>query len=92
LEQNHSVGAIVESLLEVNDLGVDEVGENGESALEVGEEGRVVEGPGAGLVGVPLGEREGVGESKPVAVDLEVSAMVGGDEEELHAGGYPEEP
>ena len=40
--------------------------------LKVGKEGRVVEGPGAGLVGVPLGEREGVGESEPVAVDLEV--------------------
>jgi hypothetical protein len=69
--------------LEVNDLGVDEVGEDGEEALEVGEERRVIEGPGTGLVGVPLGEREGVCESEPVAVDFEVSAVVGGDEEEL---------
>jgi hypothetical protein len=28
LEQNHSVGAIVEALLEMSDLGVDDVGEN----------------------------------------------------------------
>lgn len=76
----------------MNDLGVNKIGENGESALEVGEEGRVVEGPGAGLVGVPLREREGVGESEPVAVNLEICAMVGGDEEKLYAGGYPEEP
>jgi hypothetical protein len=31
-------------------------------------------------VGVPLREREGVGESEPVAVDLEVYAMVEGDD------------
>ncbi|XP_059442061.1 putative cysteine-rich receptor-like protein kinase 9 [Corylus avellana] len=69
------VGAIVEALFEMNDLGVDEVGENGENVLEVGEEGRVVEGPGAGLVAVPFGEREGVGESEPMAVDLEEAKM-----------------
>lgn len=76
----------------MNYLGVDEVGENSEEALEVGKERRVIEGPGAGLVGVPLGEREGVGESEPMTVDLEVRAVVGGDEEELYAGGCSKEP
>ena len=83
MKENDTVGGIVETLLEVNDLGVNEVSENGEEAFEVGEERRIVEGPRAGFVEVPLGERERVSESKPVAVDFEVSAVVGGDEEEL---------
>lgn len=83
MEENDRVGGIVETLLEVNDLGVNEVSENGEEAFEVGEERRIVKGPRAGFVEVPLGERERVSESKPVAVDFEVSAVVGGDEEEL---------
>lgn len=49
----------------------------------MGKEGRVVEGPWAGVVGVPVGEREGVGEGEPVTVDLEIGAVVGGDEEKL---------
>ena len=83
MKENDTVGGIVETLLEVNDLGVNEVSENGEEAFEVGEERRIVKGPRAGFVEVPLGERERVSESKPVAVDFEVSAVVGGDEEEL---------
>ena len=83
MEENDRVGGIVETLLEVNDLGVNEVSENGEEAFEVGEERRIVEGPRAGFVEVPLRERERVSESKPVAMDFEVSAVVGGDEEEL---------
>lgn len=83
MEENDSVGGIVETLLKVNDLGVNEVSENGEEAFEVCEERRIVKGPGAGFVEVPLGERERVSESKPVAVDFEVSAAVGGDEEKL---------
>lgn len=83
MEENDRVGGIVETLLEVNDLGVNEVSENGEEAFEVGEERRIVKGPRAGFVEVPLGERERVSESKPVAMDFEVSAVVGGDEEEL---------
>lgn len=54
----------------------------------MGEEGRVVESPWAGVVGVPVGEREGVGEGEPVTVDLEIGAVVGRDEEELDAGGH----
>lgn len=70
------------------DFRVDEIGENGEEALEVSEERWVIKGPGTGLVGVPLRERERVGESKPVAVDFEISGMVGWDQEELDAGRY----
>lgn len=47
--------------MKVHDLWVHEGGDEGEEALEEGEEWGVVEGPGAGLVGVPLGKREGVG-------------------------------
>lgn len=83
MKENDRVGGIVETLLEVNDLGVNEVSENGEEAFEVGEERRIVKGPRAGFVEVPLRERERVSESKPVAMDFEVSAVVGGDEEEL---------
>ena len=83
MKENDTVGGIVETLLKVNDLGVNEVSENGEEAFEVGEERRIVEGPRAGFVEVPLRERERVSESKPVAMDFEVSAVVGGDEEEL---------
>ena len=83
MEENDRVGGIVETLLKVNDLGVNEVSENGEEAFEVGEERRIVKGPRAGFVEVPLRERERVSESKPVAMDFEVSAVVGGDEEEL---------
>ena len=70
------------------DRGVDEIGENGEEALEVSEERWVIEGPGTGLFGVPLREGERVGDSKPVAVDFEISGMVGWDQEELDAGSY----
>lgn len=73
---------------EIYDCGVDEIGEDGEEALEVSEERWVIKGPGTGLVSVPLRERERVGESKPVAVDFEISGMVGWDQEELDAGGY----
>lgn len=87
LEMDHGVGAVVEAAMEVDDDRVDGAGRVGQEELEEGEEGRVIEGPGAGLVGVPAGEREGVGEGEPVAVDLEVGAAVGGDQEELDAGG-----
>lgn len=42
-------------------LWVNEIGENGEEALKVGKEWRVVKSPRAGLVEVPLRERKGVG-------------------------------
>ena len=78
--------------MEVDHLWVDEISEEGEEALEVGKEGRVVKSPEAGLVEVPLREREGVGYGEPVAVDLEVCASVGWDQEEFDAGGCGEEP
>lgn len=62
--------------MEVNDLRVDVEGEYGEYALEEGEEGRIIERPRAGLVGVPFLERERAGQSKPVAVDFEVCGVV----------------
>lgn len=87
LEEDDGVGTVVEAAMEVDDERVDEAGGVREEELEEGEEGRVIEGPGAGLVGVPAGEGEGVGEGEPVAVDLEVGALVGGHQEELEAGG-----
>lgn len=92
MEDDEGIGGVIEAIVEVDDCGVEEGGKEGEKALEVGEEGRVVESPWTGLVGVPEGEREGVSEGEPVAVDLEVGAAVGGDEEELDGGGDEEEP
>ena len=66
--------------------GVDERRGEGEEAGEVGEEGRVVERPLGGGVGVPLPGGERVREGEPVAVHVEVGGAVGGDEEELDAG------
>lgn len=57
------MGFIVEAVSAVDDGRVQHRGEEGEEVFEVGEEWWVVEGPWAGLVGVPLGEREGMGES-----------------------------
>lgn len=62
--------------MKIHDLGIEETSEEGEEALEVGEERRVVERPLAGLVEVPFGERERVRDREPVAVDLEVGASV----------------
>lgn len=87
LEEDDGVGTVVEAAMEVDDARVGDAGGVREEELEEGEEGRVIEGPGAGLVGVPAGEGEGAGEGEPVAVDLEVGAAVGRDQEELEAGG-----
>lgn len=92
VEDEERRGGIIEALVEVYDGGVYKGGEEREEVLEVGEEGRVVEGPWACHVGVPVGEREGVGEGEPVTVDLEVCAVVGWDEEELDAGGHSKVP
>lgn len=56
----------------MHDPRVHEGGKEGEKPLEEGEEWGVVEGPGAGLIGIPLGEREGAGQSEPMAVDFEI--------------------
>lgn len=92
LEVDDGVSSIVEAAAEINDGGVDEAGKGGEEELKVSEEGGVVEGPRAGGVKVPEGEREGGGEGEPVAVDFKVGAAIGGDEEELYAGGYASKP
>lgn len=78
--------------MEVGHGGIDYGGEEGEEFLEVGEERGVIEGPLAGGVGVPAGEGEGMSEGEPVAVDFEVSAAVGWDQEELHGGGDERRP
>lgn len=57
-------------------VGADE--EEGEEEFEVGEERRVVEGPDIFVRDVPLGEREGGGEVKPVEMDGEIRAFVSG--------------
>lgn len=87
LEEDDGVGIVVEAAMEVDDGRVDDAGGVREEDLEEGKEGRVIEGPEAGLVGVPAGEGERAGEGEPVAVDLEVGAAVGGDQKELEAGG-----
>lgn len=92
LEVDDGVGGVVEAAAEVDDGGVEEAGGGGEEELEVGEEGGIVECPWAGGVEVPEGEGEGGGEGEPVAVDFEVGAAIGGDEEELYAGGDAGEP
>lgn len=78
--------------MEVDDGGVDKGGELREEELEEGEEGRVVESPRAGGIGVPLPEREGMGNGEPIAVDFEVGAPVGRDEKEFDGGGDEGEP
>ncbi|KAE8057249.1 hypothetical protein FH972_013955 [Carpinus fangiana] len=81
-EAESNMNDLVAEYQQYQDATADDEGEYEEEGEEnyEGKEGRVVEGPGPGLVGVPLGEREGVGESEPVAVDLEVCAMVEGDD------------
>lgn len=54
---------------------VDKLGGLGEKPLEVGEKGRVVEGPFRRLLVVPLPGREAVGDGQPVAVDFEVGRL-----------------
>lgn len=73
--------------MQVYDCWVNEICEDREESLEVGEEGRVIEGPRAGFVGVPEGEREGMGNGEPVAVNFEICASIGRYKKELYAGG-----
>lgn len=67
-------------------------GEEREEFLEVSEERRVIESPLAGGVGVPPREGKGMSEGEPVAVDFEIGAAVGGDQEEFHGGGHEGRP
>lgn len=92
LEVDDGVCAVIETFVKIHDLGIEETSEEGEEALEVGEERRVVERPLAGLVEVPFGERERVRDRQPVTVDLEVGTSVRRDKEELHCGRCGEEP
>lgn len=70
--------AIVVEVVDAQHGAVDEARDLGEDPLEVGEEGRVVEGPFRGALDVPLAQRQAVGDGKPVSVDLEVGGLAGG--------------
>lgn len=70
--------AVVAEVVDAQHGAVDEAGDVGEDPLEVGEEGRVVEGPLGGALEVPLAEGQAVGDGEPVAVDLEVGGLAGG--------------
>lgn len=92
LEEECGGGGVVLAGNEVDDGGIEERGGEGEEELEVGEERGVVEGPRAGGVRVPADEGEGGGESEPVAVDLEVGAVVRRHQEEFDACRHAPEP
>lgn len=63
---------VVEALSERNNLGIPYPGRQANQPAKVAKEGGVVERPWRGLVKVPMGEWERVGEGEPVAVDLKV--------------------
>uniref|UniRef100_A0A7C9ARB5 Uncharacterized protein n=1 Tax=Opuntia streptacantha TaxID=393608 RepID=A0A7C9ARB5_OPUST len=92
LEVNHGIGLVIEALMKINDRGVDVRGEKREEELEVGEERGVIEGPLTGGVGIPLRERKRVGCCEPIAMDLEVGAVVRWDEEQFDCGGNEGKP
>lgn len=66
---------------------VDQDGRLGQEPREVAEEGRVVKCPLRGVFEVPFSDREGFGDGEPVAVDLKIGRVVGGEEEELETCG-----
>lgn len=78
--------------MKMYDLGVDEASEKGEETFKISEEGGVVKGPWASLIKKPAGEREGMGESKPIAMDFKVCAAIARNEKELDACGHQPEP
>lgn len=60
--------------------------------LEMGKKGRVIEGPWASLIRVPLRKGKGVSNCKPITVDFEICAVVSWNEEEFDACGYKGNP
>lgn len=66
---------IIFQIIELDHGRVDELGDLGHGPLEVGEEGRIVEGPFRRLFVVPMRQREAVGDGEPVAVYLEVGGF-----------------
>lgn len=69
----------------IYDSGIDKSSKVGEKEFEEGKERRVIEGPFAGLVEVPLMGRKRIGEGKPMAVHFEICAVVGREQKELEA-------
>lgn len=78
--------------MEMNDLWVDDGSEKREETFKISEEGRVVKGPWASLIEVPVGKRKGMGESKPVAMDFKVCAAIRRDEKEFDTCGHKGKP
>lgn len=54
---------------------IEELCDPGERPFEVGEKRRIVQSPFAQVIGVPLGQGQGVGDGQPVPVDLKVGGM-----------------
>lgn len=73
-------------------MGINEIGKNREETFKIGKEWRIIKGPRAGFVEVPLRKRERVCESKPVAMHLKVCAVIGWNQKKLYAGSYGKEP
>lgn len=74
----HRLPAIVLEVVDAQHGPVDEARDLGQDPLEVGEEGRVVEGPFRRALDVPLAQRQAVCDGEPVPVDLKVGGLAGG--------------
>ena len=79
-------GGVVRLSLEGEHAGVRQGGEERQAAREPGEEGRVIQRPTGGGVEVPSRGGELRRNSQPVAVHLEVRALVRGDEKKFDRG------
>lgn len=73
----HRLPAIVVQVVHPQHGAVNEARDVGEYPLEVGEERRVVERPFRDVADVPLAERQAVGDSEPIPVDLKVGGFAG---------------
>jgi len=69
--------AVIFEVVHLEHLGVDEARELRQEPLEVGEEGRVVQGPFRGALVVPFARGQAVCDGEPVPVDFEVGGFAG---------------
>ena len=74
---------VVEALFERNNLRIPHPGRQANQPAKVAKEGWVIERPWRGLVKVPVGQWERVGEGEPVSVDLKVRRVVGRHQRQL---------
>lgn len=65
--------------MEMGHGGVHKGSEKRKKMLEMGEEWRVIEGPWAGFIRVPLRKRERMSYSEPITVDFEICAVISWD-------------